>query len=543
MWNGTDFEFTVDAGDVSKAICPAVMIPAFTDGDGSPEVSRKIASITGVDLAALRKSAELTGTMKEFTILHARPGAPFSHVLVMGCGRRASFRLDDLRSVVAKAVRTLRKIGVERMLLVAATVPELSCVDVAEAAVEGALLGLHKFKRYSKKADAVRPFRELKLLASSSRDTSPARAAGERGKTFALATIQARELAFLPANLLGPEELVSAAEKVAKQHKLSLTVLGPAELKARGMGGILAVGSGSRRSCFLADLLYRPSKRAGLPRLTLVGKGVTFDSGGISIKPSENMHHMKYDMSGAAAVLEAMDAVATLGLPVELRAIIPTAENMPDGGAYRPSDVIRMYNGSYVEVTNTDAEGRMLLADGLAYACEHDPDLVVDVATLTGAVLVALGTSVAGVMGTNAWLVQTLRTVGEHYAERFWELPLYDEYLVHMRSSVADLTNSGPRHAGTITAGKFLETFVDGRPWAHLDIAGTAWSDEDSSMYLHKPYLPKRGPTGFGVRTLAGLAARVASASNGSSQKLRELTGYKPQRAVSAKRTGRSRSV
>ncbi|MBI4871355.1 MAG: leucyl aminopeptidase [Candidatus Riflebacteria bacterium] len=518
-----------------------MMLPAFTDAAGTDAFARKLAAATGLDLAALRKSGEVTGTMKEFTILHANAGAPFSHVLIMGCGSREKFRLDDLRSTVAKAVRTLRKIGVDRMLLSAASVPHLTCEDLAEAAIEGAVLGLHKFKRYLKKTDAVKPFRELKLLVSSSRDASSARKAAERGRAFALATIQARELAFEPANLLGPEELVSAAQDVAKRHNLAISVLGPDELKARGMGGILSVASGSRRPCFLVDLLYRPAKQTGLPRLSLVGKGITFDSGGISIKPSERMHHMKYDMAGAAAVLEAMDAVAGLGLPVELRAIIPTAENMPDGGSYRPSDVIRMYNGSFVEVTNTDAEGRMLLADGLTYACEQDPDLVVDVATLTGACLVALGTTVAGLMGTNPWLIGALRDVGEHYAERFWELPLYDEYLVHMRSTVADINNAGPRYAGTITAGKFLETFVDGRPWAHLDIAGTAWSDEDSSMYLHKPYLPKRGPTGFGVRTLAGLALKVAGESSGSSKKLRELMGYAPRKAASEKRTGRRR--
>lgn len=541
MWNGTEFEFTVVTGDVTKISCPAVMIPAFTDGEGSAAMVKKITAAAGVDLAALRKTGEITGTMKEFTILHSRPGAPFGHVLVMGCGRREKFRLDDLRSVVAKSVRTLRKIGIDRMLLVAATVPQLTCEDLGEAAAEGALLGLHKFRRYLKKTDTVRPFTELKLLVSSAKDAAPARKAAERGRAFSLATIQARELGFEPANLLGPQELVAAAEKVAKSHDLSLTVLGPDELKERGMGGILAVASGSRKPCFLLDLLYRPEGRTDLPRLTLVGKGITFDSGGISIKPSQNMHHMKYDMAGAAAVLQAMDAVASLGLPVELRAIIPTAENMPDGNSYRPSDVIKMYNGSYVEVTNTDAEGRMLLADALSYACEFDPDLVVDVATLTGACLVALGTTVAGLMGTNQWLNRALVDVGEHYAERFWELPLYDEYMVHMRSGVADINNSGPRYAGTITAGKFLETFVDGRPWAHLDIAGTAWSDEDSSMYLHKPYLPKRGPTGFGVRTLAGLALKVAGGAIGSSKKLRELTGWKPAKAAVAKKTGRRR--
>ncbi|MBI4866359.1 MAG: leucyl aminopeptidase [Candidatus Wallbacteria bacterium] len=536
MWNGTDFEFAVDSADAAKIKYPAVMLPAFQEDGADDAVARKIAGAAGIDLAGLRKSGEVSGALKEFTILHARDGAPYRHVLVMGCGNAAKFRIDDMRTIVAKAVRTLRKIGVDRMLLATATVPQLSGEEVAEAAIEGALLGLHKFKRYKKKADSIRPFRQLKLVVGTAREVAPAREAAARASAFALATIRARELAFEPANLLGPDEIVAAARKVSDDHGLALKVLGPKELAARGMGGILAVGSGSRRPCYLADLLYRPAKRTGLPRLTLVGKGITFDTGGISIKPSERMHHMKYDMAGAAVVMQTVRAVASLELPVELRAIIATAENMPDGNAYRPSDVIRMYNGSYVEVTNTDAEGRMLLADGLAYACEQDPDMVIDVATLTGACLVALGTSVAGLMGTNPWLVGAIRDVGEHYSERFWELPLYEEYQVHMRSSIADICNSGPRYAGAITAGKFLETFVDGRPWAHLDIAGTAWSDEDSTMYLHKPYLPQRGPTGFGVRTLAGLALKVSRESSGSSKKMRELMRWAGAAPVAAKR-------
>src|SRR6185369_4306061 len=306
----------------------------------------------------------------------------------------------------------------------------------------------------------------------------------------------ARDLVSHPGNVATTGYLAAAARRVAKHHGLACRVLEKAELEKLGMNALVAVGKGSVEPPRLIVLEYHGSGAKGKP-VALVGKGITFDSGGISIKPGAGMEEMKTDMSGAAAVLGTMEAAAALQLPVNLVAVIPTAENMPDGKAYKPGDVLVSMSGLTIEITNTDAEGRLILCDALHFArTEFKPAAMIDLATLTGACVVALGHEASGMMGNDQRLLENLKKAGERCNERLWELPLWDEYGETMKSDIADLRNAGTtRDGGTITAGWFLKQFAATTRWAHLDIAGTAWSDKS------RPCSPK-GATGVGVRLL-----------------------------------------
>jgi leucyl aminopeptidase len=306
--------------------------------------------------------------------------------------------------------------------------------------------------------------------------------------------VLARDLVSHPGNVVTTGYLAKSAQELAARHKLACKVLEMKELERLGMNALLAVGKGSAEPPRLIVLEYRGATRKEHP-IVLVGKGITFDSGGISIKPGAGMEEMKTDMAGCAAVMGAIEAAAGLKLPVNLVAILPTAENMPDGKAYKPGDVITSMSGQTVEITNTDAEGRLILCDALHYALKYKPGVMIDLATLTGACVVALGHEASGMMGNDQGLLGDLKKAGERSGERVWELPLWDSYGEVMKSDIADLKNAGSRDGGSITAGWFLKQFVGKTRWAHLDIAGTAWGDKA------RPYTPK-GATGVGVRLL-----------------------------------------
>jgi leucyl aminopeptidase len=304
----------------------------------------------------------------------------------------------------------------------------------------------------------------------------------------------ARDLVSHPGNVVTTGYLAEIARGLARRHNLVCRVLEIDELEQLGMNALVAVGKGAAEPPRLIVLEYRGAVEKERP-IVLIGKGITFDSGGISIKPGAGMEEMKTDMAGGAAVIGVMEVVATMKLPVNLVVIIPTAENMPDGKAYKPGDVVTSMSGLTIEITNTDAEGRLILCDALHYAQKYNPVAMIDLATLTGACVVALGHEASGVMGNNQRLLNALKKSGERSSERIWELPVWDCYGESMKSDIADLRNAGSRDGGSITAGWFLKQFVGKIPWAHLDIAGTAWCDKA------KPCAPK-GATGVGVRLL-----------------------------------------
>jgi leucyl aminopeptidase len=371
---------------------------------------------------------------------------------------------------------------------------------VAAALVDGTTLASYRFDRFKSRDPDNPPPAQLERLVLLGGDAAAERA-GEVARVSSEAANRARELQDLPSNVLTPAKLAERAEELAAQHdRISVEVMGRDEIERRGMGGLAAVGQGSVQEPKLITLRYGAGEGAALG---LVGKAVTFDTGGISIKPAARMQEMKMDMSGGAAVLEAMAAIAELGLDLDVVGVIPSTENMPSGTSMKPGDVITQLNGKTVEVNNTDAEGRLILADGLCWCVEQGAERIVDIATLTGAIVIALGSTYAGLVSNDDALAELITDAGEQTGELAWRLPLHAEYKELTRGTVADLTNaSEKRKASPLYAASFLEEFVDGRPWAHLDIAGTGWG-------VGREYVGK-GPSGYGVRLLVQLARELA---------------------------------
>jgi leucyl aminopeptidase len=429
------------------------------------------------------------GFKKATLIYPDRPG----RVLVVGLGRREDFAPERARVAAAVAAKHAAALQASS---VAIALPDSDDAEATAAAlVEGVILASFRFDRFRKPDEDDPPPRIERLTILGPDSLS---AAVEVARISAEAQNRARELQQLPANFATPSFLADrAAEIVSQQENVSFEVFGREEISDKGMGGLEAVSKGTAEEPRLIVLRYAGGGSG--PPIGLVGKAVTFDSGGISIKPAQAMHEMKMDMSGGAAVLEAIAAIAELGLAVELIGVVPATENLPSGTATKPGDVITQYNGKTVEVNNTDAEGRLILADALAYCVELGAGRIVDLATLTGAVLIALGSTYAALISNDdEWAGEVAEAAAES-GELAWRLPLHEEYKELTKGTVADLTNaSAKRKAGTIYAGSFLEEFVDGKPWVHLDIAGTAW--DTGREYVGK------GPTGFGVRLLVSLA-------------------------------------
>jgi leucyl aminopeptidase len=423
------------------------------------------------------------------------PGGGERRVLVAGLGKREEFGPERARVAAAAAAARAKELGTVSLSWAA---PDGD--GVAGALVEGTLLRLYAFDRFKSKrnADSDDGIESLEIAGPAVDGDEVARAS-----VAAAAANAARDLQNLPANVATPVFLAERAAEIAAEHDaLEVELLDAAAISARGMGAFAAVAQGSHVEPRLIVLRYRPDGATG-PHLGFVGKAVTFDTGGISIKPSAKMQEMKFDMSGGAAVVEAMDGIASLGLPATITAVVPATENMPSGHAVKPGDIVTAQNGTTIEVNNTDAEGRLILADALCYAVEHGVEKIVDLATLTGAILVALGHTYAGLFSNDdAWCAE-VQAACDTTGEIGWRLPLHPEYYDLTKGKYADLTNSGEqRVAMSSYAAEFLRQFVDRRPWVHMDIAGTAWG-------LSRNYTGK-GASGFGTRTLIELARRSA---------------------------------
>jgi leucyl aminopeptidase len=432
------------------------------------------------------------------------PAIQARRVLAVGCGKveqDPGRQRELLRVAAGTAANQARKVKAGSVLAVLPAFTILAPDEVAECLAEGLLLGNYLFARYKKAKKDEEPPVQVQHFLLQDGGLPPARvkAGMTRGSQAALAVCAARDMANEPANFWTPARFAEYGRKLAGQSGLKCTVLDKAAMTRLGMGGILAVNQGSAEPATLVILEYR-AREKGCPTLLLVGKGLTFDSGGVSLKPAAGMEKMKYDMCGGAAVLAAMQAVAESGpRGLNVVALVPATDNMAGAGALKPGDIITQYSGRTVEVINTDAEGRLLLADALAYGIEKfKPAAVVDVATLTGAVIVGLGHHRTGLLANNDALANQLLAAGEQSGEPLWRLPLGPEYSRLLKSEVADLKNVGDKSAGTITAAAFLQEFVGDTPWAHLDIAGTAWGVE-------KSYINGKGPTGTAVRTLLRL--------------------------------------
>jgi leucyl aminopeptidase len=445
-------------------------------------------------LAGAPGSDDVKGAYKKTALVHP----PAKRALVVGLGDRDEFEPERAR--VAGAIAARQAGSFEATSLALAGPDSADPRAVATAMVEGAILASYRFDRFkSKKDDEAGDSKSLEEITVLGDDALAE--AVEAARIAAESANFARELQDLPSNVVTPSYLAGRAKAIAEEHEnVTCEVLGREQIKEKGMGGLVAVSQGTAEEPQLIVLRYQGG---GDETLGLVGKGVTFDSGGISIKPAGSMHEMKMDMSGAAAVIEAVSAIAKLEVPIDILAVIPSTENMPSGTAIKPGDIITQLNGKTVEVNNTDAEGRLILADALAYSVELGADRIVDLATLTGAVLIALGSTYAALISNDDAFAAEVQAAAERTGELAWRLPLHPEYKELTKGTAADLTNAAAkRKAGTIYAGSFLEEFVGGKPWVHLDIAGTAWD-------VGREYVGK-GPTGYGVRLLVDLARSLA---------------------------------
>lgn len=440
------------------------------------------------------KAKVFEGKAGQVHVMDTMGRLPAGLVALVGLGKKEDASLETVRRASAAGAKAVRGEGVKRYTtdLAQARVKKADAADLAQAVAEGAMLALYTFETYKsekseKKVEAV-------TLAAASKEQEKAMAKGARkGKTLAESASFARDLVNLPGNVLTPTRLAEEARKTSRRRKIKTTVLDPAGIRRHKMGGLMAVARGSREPARFIIMEWMKGPKSQKP-IVLVGKGLTFDTGGISLKPSSSMEQMKSDMSGGAAVIAAMRAVAELGLKVNVVGLVPATENMPGGSATRPGDIVTGLSGVTFEIINTDAEGRLILADALAWAGRYKPDCVVDLATLTGACMVALGEYASGLFGTDEGLVESLREAGEETGERVWPLPLWPEYEKLIKSDVADIKNVGPRWGGAITAAAFLKRNVKGK-WAHVDIAGTAFASKP------RGYLT-RGGTGVGVRLL-----------------------------------------
>jgi leucyl aminopeptidase len=487
-------EVKVDAGKFDEVEADALVVAVFEGESATEGLLGEVNERTDGLVAELVGSDELRGKSGDSVYVYRPSGLAAKRLLLVGAGKRDDYDFDAIRKLSGTAARFLRAKGARSMALVRRAKHDISAS--AEAAVEGALLALYEPDVYRTENREERRIETLVLCTAGGGEGDELERGVRRGRILAEATNFARELVNEPSNSMTPPILADRAVEMANRYGLEVDVLDENRLKELGAGAILAVARGSDEPARLIVLRYAPEGAPADRTIALVGKGVTFDSGGISIKPSDGMEKMKYDMSGAAAVFGAMRAIAQLQPKVNVIGVTPLVENMPSGRALKPGDVVKTLSGRTIEVLNTDAEGRLILSDAITYAKRLGATEVIDLATLTGAVSVALGSVNAAILGTDDALVERIKAAGREVGERFWRLPLHVEYREMIRSDIADVKNSSGRAAATITASHLLREFAEETPWAHLDIAGVAWQGEKRSYAA-------KGPTGFGVRTLA----------------------------------------
>ncbi|MBI4295229.1 MAG: leucyl aminopeptidase [Chloroflexi bacterium] len=490
----------VVSGDIVHLPVDAVIVNLFEGVERPGGATGAVDQALGGAISELIASVEIKGKLFEMGIVHTMGRIDPRRVIVAGLGKQSEFTLDRVRDVAAEACRAARRVGAKRVATIVhgAGIGGLEPQAACQAVVEGSILGSYTFRKHFTK-EPERP--DIEEFTVVERDASrlPALETGSRrGEVIAEATNWTRDLVNEPANLMTPGHMAQAAQDLARAHGLEITVLERQQMQELGMGALLGVAQGSHQPPKLIYLKYKGDE-ASSQTLGLLGKGITFDSGGISIKPAEGMGEMKGDMAGGATVIAALKAIAQLQPRVNVAAVVPATENLPGGGAIRPGDILKAMNGKTIEVVSTDAEGRMILADALCYARKQGLSPLVDVATLTGACQVALGSVYSGAFTNNRqWLEKVMRAA-ESAGERLWSLPMHEDYKEQNKSDVADIKNAGSRYGGAITAALFLAEFVDSTPWVHLDIAGTSRSEKDRGSTV-------KGATGVVVRTLVNLA-------------------------------------
>jgi leucyl aminopeptidase len=469
-------EYSVKSGDPEKQRSACVVIGLFDGRKLTPSGKRLDEAAQGA-LAALLRRGDIDGKAGQTLLLHNPANLLCERLLIVGCGKEKEFHEGRYRDACTQMARTLAGIGASEAV-VYLTELEVKGRDIAwklRHAVECTEMALYKFDRLkSQKSDKKRALRKLVLTVAKRSELAPGETAVRQGVAISAGMALARDLGNLPGNICTPGYLADQARELEHQYGVKTTVLEREDMEKLGMGALLSVARGSRQPPKLITIEYKGGKDDE-PPVALVGKGLTFDAGGISIKPAAAMDEMKYDMCGAASVLGSIKAACELKLPINIVGVIPSSENLPDGDANKPGDIVTSMSGQTIEVLNTDAEGRLILCDALTYTERFHPAAVVDIATLTGACVIALGNHASGLMGNNEQLVRELLNAGRYTWDRAWQMPIWDDYQKQLDSNFADMANIGGREGGAITAACFLARYTKKFKWAHLDIAGTAW--------------------------------------------------------------------
>ena len=487
----------VEKGRSEKFPCELLLLFSFESSD------KLEGSIQNVDLewkgfiSALMKQGDFKGELFECRLFYTHGTLPAKRVLLTGLGKKGEFDLEKWRGAASRAGQYIRDAGIKQFALPIPKFDSFSEVELSESFVTGLLLGLYQFNEFKTlERDKIKEIGEVTLLGEKDEEIRLIGEGLRTGEIISEAVCMARDLVNGPSNQVTPTLLADKARQIAKEYGMEIQIFDVSETETMGMGAFVAVAKGSQEPGKFIVLEYNKGK--GLETIALVGKGITFDSGGISIKPSESMERMKDDMSGAAAVLGTMQVAYKLQLPFHLVGVMPATENLPSGKAYKPGDILKTLSRQTVEVISTDAEGRLILSDALTYSLRYEPKAIVDLATLTGACVIALGNDVIGLFGNDESLLKRIEEASGKTGEKVWRMPLLDEYSDHLKSDAADFRNVGTRAAGAIIGAIFLSKFVEKIPWVHLDIAGPASIDKE------RPYVP-RGGTGVGVRLLVQL--------------------------------------
>ncbi|HIE65748.1 MAG: leucyl aminopeptidase [Nitrospira sp.] len=516
-------EITVKQGSVLKAKGEILILTHYEGEDLAKEIASVDKAIGGL-IREVIATEGFAGKFLQTTLIRPNGKTGFPRLLIIGLGKRNEVTLDHIRKGMGRAATLVREIelGEISIPVYAKQVRRVSIRDLSQAIIEGVLLGLYQFQRYKTERPNTTEIKNCTLLSSDRKSILDIRIGANRGNRIAEAVRYVRDLCNTPSNMATPSHLAEEAVHIGAEHGMHVEVYDRSEIEKIGMGALLAVAQGTAEPPKFIVLEYegartdssikQSTRKKKKKPIVLVGKSVTFDSGGVSLKPSDKMELMKYDMSGGATVLGVMRVVAELNLPIHIVALLPATDNMPSGTAVHPGDVVTTLSGKTVEVINTDAEGRLCLADALTYAARYKPAAIIDLATLTGACVVALGQHAIGLMGNDQKLISQIENAGRETGERAWQLPLWESYFNQIKSDVADLKNVGGRGGGAITAGLFLKQFVGKTPWVHLDIAGTAWNHDGGH-----PYIPK-GATGIPLRLLIQFLSNLTMKSGGVSR-------------------------
>ncbi len=495
-------EIKIIVGDIAQIEADAIVVNLFEGMEQPGGATAAVDEVLDGAISSFISRGEIKGKFGEVSIVHTFGKLPAGIVAIAGLGKRQDFNVDRIRGVTGGFCRALRKLNCHKIatILHGAGIGGIELEASAEAIAEGALLGLYGFTKYKK--PEYEDIEEILLAVREKGKVPILETAIGKGKLVAEATNLARDMVNEPANYMTPGQMAEAAKEIASKYNLEFKVFDREDMETMGMGALLGVAKGSNQPPKLITLSYKGDERSE-KAVGFLGKGITFDSGGISIKPSEGMNEMKDDMAGAATVMTAVVAIAQLKPKINVTAVIPATENLPSGTALKPGDILKAMNSKTIEVVNTDAEGRLILADALSYAQKIGLSPLIDLATLTGACRVALGTLYSGVFSNNQDLADKVLKAAKGTGEKMWQMPMPEEYKEQIKSEIADVKNIGNRYGGAITAALFLAEFAANTPWVHIDIAGTASSTKESGYIV-------KGATGVGVRTLVELALSEA---------------------------------